>query len=180
MTGTGRPSAFYACWYRLDGRDGYLLWYEGPETEAQDRVVVDENGRVPVFRALDELKAMAPRRGFDVIDEAPVQHDLDALGRWLTDPRVDNVEPDVLLAGWNIFGDIAISVGATFDPDPDTTIDLYQKLFWGNNLPAMTPPGERYVPTWTEVEIARMVDVLSEGLRLFREVLRDDTPLGET
>jgi hypothetical protein len=46
--------------------------------------------------------------------------------------------------------------------------DIYDKVFFGNNLPSMTPPGEHYVPAWSEEEIDRLSRVLTGGLRLFR------------
>ena len=48
---------------------------------------------------------------------------------------------------------------------------IYDKLFWGCNLPSMTPPGMHYEPTWSPEEITTVVEVLHSGLRLLRDAI---------
>ena len=43
----------------------------------------------------------------------------------------------------------------------------YDKLFWGCNLPPVTPPGERYVPRWRPDELADLRRVMRAGLDLW-------------
>jgi hypothetical protein len=62
----------------------------------------------------------------------------------------------ILLDGWNIMEDLIRTVGQESDllslrcPVLDK---LYEKLFWGNNLPAVTPEGASYSPIWMQEEI---------------------------
>jgi hypothetical protein len=49
----------------------------------------------------------------------------------------------------------------------------YDKLFWGNNLPVVTPPGEFYVPAWSDEELAELHRILSDGMRLIRVAVRE-------
>ena len=59
-------------------------------------------------------------------------------------------------AAWNLFIDVAHSVGdagASYLASNAVLGHEYEKLFFGNNLPAMTPPGEHYTPTWTDDEL---------------------------
>lgn len=161
----------YACWYRLDRQDGYLLWFDRKGDEPWDGVYVDGQGRVPALSTRARLRVFAASLGIGVVDEEPLMHDLDALETWLVNPMSDSIDCDVLLTAWNIFGDLAHSLRAPFDSEPDATIDLYQKLVWGNNLPALTPPGEHYVPSWDENEAARLAALLSGGLQIFRSAV---------
>jgi len=75
----------------------------------------------------------------------------------------------VLLNAWNLFGDIATSVDAEFDSDRQLSQRVYEKLFWGNNLPSVTPPGKHYTPLWNEDELSLMRAILGHGLDIFRK-----------
>jgi hypothetical protein len=83
-----------------------------------------------------------------------------------------NPNPELLLDAWNLFGDVARSVGVPLDDRSAERHTLYDKLFAANNLPAVTPPGERYEPRWSESELAGLREVLAEGIQVFRAALR--------
>ena len=75
---------------------------------------------------------------------------------------------DTLRSGWLTTG------GKTkaFEADLGECVQrVYDKLFFGNNLPAMTPPGEHYDPTWSDAEIRILCSVIAAGLHLFRSHL---------
>jgi hypothetical protein len=76
----------------------------------------------------------------------------------------------VLLDAWNFLGDALEPTddGGQFDAVSDEASDVYEKLFWSCNLPAVTPPGERFLPMWRTEEgdtIRRVLEVGVEGLR---------------
>src|SRR5580698_5837117 len=71
-------------------------------------------------------------------------HDIDTAERWLD----ANIEPDcrLLLAIWNLAGDVARRVSEPHD-DRGAILDVvYDKLFLGSNLPSVTSPGEQHHP----------------------------------
>ena len=77
------------------------------------------------------------------------------------------------LAVWNLFGGIARSspdAGASFRAQDGHLGALYEKLFWGNNLPAITPEGEHVTPEWSSAEVTSLGRVLREGLDLLVRV----------
>lgn len=45
---------------------------------------------------------------------------------------------------------------------------IYDKLFHGCNLPAMTPDGEHYVPEWSASETAALKQLLMLGIAELR------------
>jgi hypothetical protein len=59
-------------------------------------------------------------------------------------------------------------MGGDFDSDKDLTHEVYEKLFQGMNLPAVTPESKQCQPTWAKDEIELMRQVLLHGLSLFR------------
>jgi hypothetical protein len=158
---------YFRLWYRLDGADGYLIWFSNEE----DGVVVAPNGTAPAFRDLAALQAYADSQHLDLLIEEPILHDLDNVAAWLARP-VHAIDCDVFLTAWNLFADLAASTGAGFAPDDERTRQIYEKLFWDNNLPSMTPPGERYVPRWSAAERRTLRAVLGSGLALFRGRVR--------
>ena len=79
--------------------------------------------------------------------------------------RIDCAE---FLAAWNLFEDISHSLKSTFDPDHALTQKIYDKLFYGNNLPVITPEGKFYIPLWTGRELVIIHHVMKTGLEMFR------------
>ena len=168
MTDT-TSNTYYCLWYRLDGTDGYLIWY----SNNHDGVVVQLGGTVPSFRSPALLHDYAAAHQIVIAEEEPMLHDLDCIEAWLCTPTISSViDCDAFLAAWNLFGDISVSVNGNFDRDHKKTQNIYDKLFWGNNLPAITPPGKHYTPIWSDEELQVLREVLANGLQLFRQVIR--------
>jgi hypothetical protein len=159
----------YQVRYRLDGAESYLIWF----SDESDGVVVELDGSVPTFRTQPDLWTYAERRGLALEAEEPSEFDLDAVERWLSRPDRGAIECAHFLDAWNLFGDIASSKGcAAFETASRSAGVVYDKLFWGNNLPAVTPPGEHYVPAWSDAEVAELHRILSDGMALVRELGR--------
>jgi hypothetical protein len=163
---------YFPLFYRLGTEQRYLLWV----SNEHDSVAVDAGGFVPSFRDLTALRQYTDLNHFNIESGEPVLHDLEWVATWVMAPvaPVDCVEA---LAAWNLFGDIAVSIpgrGIAFRKLADSQIvrPIYDKLFWGNNLPAMTPKGERYVPEWSQDELRSLVEVMTAGLELFASCVR--------
>lgn len=169
---------YYPYWYHLDKADFYLLWCTDISDDGTDPdgVVLDETGFILTFRHVDDLRAEAARRGFRVepgMNQEPL--DLDALERWLASARKTTVDCETFLNAWNLFSDLATTVqGRTAHTDGQREGRIYDKLFWGNNLPALTPPGKHYEPIWSKSEVGKMRNVLKKGTGLFRARLGPD------
>jgi len=160
---------YYKCWYRLSYADSYLIWYSNDT----DGVFVDPNGIVLSFRSIDAVRIFAEERGIAVENEEPILHNLDIVKRWLDKPKTSTVDCVEFLAAWNLFGDVAHSINdntaSVFLKNEKMGNKLYDKLFWGNNLPAMTPEGHSYIPLWTNVQIELIQEILTNGLNMFEK-----------
>jgi hypothetical protein len=70
----------------------------------------------------------------------------------------------MLLESWNALDDMARSIGTSPIPSDKSlkgkAKSIYDKLFYGNNLPSVTPPGEKYRVTLTREELAVLRVVL--------------------
>jgi hypothetical protein len=162
----------YEVRYRLDGVDSYLIWFSNDS----DGVVVESDGSVPSFRAQSELCDYAERRGMvmEPEPEEPIIFDFDSVEQWLNTPDRGAIDCVLFLNAWNLSGDIASSTGnAAFERHSRSLGGVYDKLFWGNNIPVVTPPGEHYVPAWSDEELAELHWILSDGMRLIRNAVRE-------
>lgn len=163
--------SYYRLLYKLDGRNAFLIWFSNDP----DGVVV-QDGRMLSFSSDDLLCQFAAQAGLALADETPRLHDLDSVQAWLSCPHRDTIDCSATLSAWNLFGDIARSLptaGAGFSALDRAHDGIYEKLFFGNNLPAVTPEGEHYEPSWPDDEITAFVAILDRGLRLFRLVRQE-------
>lgn len=87
---------------------------------------------------------------------------LDGL-EWLLElPASDEICTELLNA-WNLFNDIARSVGASLDDSGPEASKCYDKLFYGTNLESITPVGEHYSPEFTDEERLLVAEILNRG-----------------
>lgn len=173
---------YYPYWCHLDGADAYFLWFTGDAADGSgpDGILLDEAEHVVTFRRLDDLRDYASHRGLSVAEVNPQPLDLDAVERWLAAARKTTVDCVTFLNAWNLFSDLASAVrGGPAHIDDRREGRIYDKLFWGNNLPALTPRGKHYTPIWSKSEVGRMRNVLAKGMLLLRDRLcSSDTALG--
>lgn len=155
----------FAPWYRLARQDRYLLWY----SNEADGVVIDASGHIPVFVDQTSLRDYATTHTLPIKQEEPILHDLDAVTKWLQRKRPTLPECNTFLSAWNLFSDVAASVEGDFDFNKASTREIYNKIFWGSNLPALTPPDQQYTPHWSRRDYRTMREVLRGGLSLFRK-----------
>jgi hypothetical protein len=143
-----------------------MIWYGGES----DGVLLSESDRIALFASRDELVRYATDRNLGLEAEVGIVYDFDDLSRWLANAVSETVDCEFLLNMWNMCADVAGSLGAGLE-EPEAAMPIYDKLFRGCNLPSMTPPGERFKPSWSVDEIAVMSDVLSGGLNVFRRAV---------
>lgn len=69
--------------------------------------------------------------------------------------------------------DICNCVGRPLGFHGKTSNRLYDKLFFGSNIPGVTPPGEFYRPAWSRRELRKLHQVFERGLRTVDAALAD-------
>ena len=166
---------YYPLWYRLDGVNRYLIWISREEvSEDLDGVWLDSNGVIPVFRSMNALLAYAQNQQITFENGELNLHNLDVVKRWLKVKRSKvqgptSIDCVAFLGAWNFFADVSRSLGGGFDADRERTQKIYSKIFYGNNLPAITPEGEHYIPRWSNREKRVIREIMAQGLALLRE-----------
>ena len=160
---------YYILWYRLDDKDSYLIWFS---TENDDGVLVDKNGFVPSFNDVKTLRDYSNQKKIILKDEEPVIHNLELIENWLCENNSAINDYNEVLNTWNLFEDISISTNGNFNSDRELTKKIYEKIFWGCNIPAVTPEGESFTPTWTKMELKIVRETLIFGFQMFREKIK--------
>lgn len=143
----------------------FLLWYE--DKNGNDCVYA-LNNMVQTFETECIAHKRAEALGLNCAGDC--LYDADRLKRWI-EAHEKTVDCGFFLEFWNLFGDVAYSVGMRFEPVRTRRSNrVYNKLFFGLNLPAVTPPGKEYVPLWTKKERKLLRSLMSFGLNMLCEV----------
>ena len=135
---------YFPLLYRLQGEKSYLIWI----SNEQDSVAVDSDGFVVSFPYLTSLRQYADLKRYRPETEEPVFHDLDWVATWNMRPG-EPANCGEALAAWNLFSDVSASIpsrGVAFKTLDSQFPFIYDKLFWGNNLPSVTPEANSTSP----------------------------------
>lgn len=163
---------YFALPYKLRGKKRYLIWISNDKTS----IATDRGRFLLSFGSLSDLRQYAKLSQYTLETEKSRTHDLGWVATWAKQPT-QPIKCNPALDAWNLFDDVAESVPApAFRAKSAQSTPTYKKLFWGSNLPSMTPPGRRFVPKWSEKEIHSLADVLGTGLGLFASVIRNLPP----
>ncbi len=133
---------------------------------------------VQAFDSESSLAEYSRGAGHDISPEALAFFDLDRVGEWLADPRPDTLDAVLLLNTWNLIEDYLRSTCNNDVEQSLGAVELYDKLFWANNLLAVTPPGERFDPSWTIEEMTELAGILTEPYKRLCEAF--DTEVANT
>jgi len=154
----------HALGVRLDGRTRFLIWVGGDE----DRVL-SRGDTALAFGDPAALQTYAEDHHLTLSSTVSDVVDLDEVAAWLDSD--EPLDPVLLLNVWNVSWDIASGTGRVLAHRSPELHRIYNKLFAANNLPAVTPPGEIYVPEWTDDELVQLRLVVRQGLALVRSAV---------
>jgi hypothetical protein len=170
VSSVAEATHFYTCRVRLNDRLAFVAWYDG----SPDGFLRDHDGSLMASEALHGLEAAARPDGFTPVVGEPIDYDFDRIRAWCAAPEAAQVDCKSFLDAWNFFDDLAGLHGGADTPYTRLSraeAGCYDKLFWGNNLPAVTPTGERFIPSWNPSELDGLARVMGAGLELVQAQL---------
>lgn len=104
---------------------------------------------------------------------------------WFSDNRdafiektcLNDIDCNLILRFWNIASDMAYTLKESFIGDDDgmdcVILDVYNKLFYGTNPPALKKDSpEVYIPKWTKEERLILSNVMDDAIRIFYKYLK--------
>jgi hypothetical protein len=154
----------------MNGADTFVLWYQ----DERDGFVRDPDGQLLAARSLEALASAASELGLSLVQDGPSLYDFDKLREWCVRTEAAGVDCAAFLNAWNFFDDLArLHEDRQWDYAKlsQRASQTYDKLFWGNNLPSVTPPGERFTASWSAEELEEIRLVMEAGLRLLKAEL---------
>ena len=152
----------FSCELSWHGRRAFFIWLSNDH----DCVVLDSAGSIRLFDSLESLSQFVLAEGLTLSQEESSLWDFDNVLSWCSDPHPP-VDCSQLLNAWNMLADIHASRGKTNDllSNADQRGGaIYEKLFWGCNLPAVTPEGQKFEPIWSVEECRSLAQLLRLGL----------------
>lgn len=161
---------YYMIVCRMKVHDRFLIWYSS--REGDDGLVTSDNGQLLSLNEGSSAKRYASESGLDLDPGDAPLYDVNELDDWINN-RSQPTDCELLVDFWNLFADIAASVPheSRFRALDRSEPKIYDKLFFGNNLSVMTPPGKEYEPLWSDAEVSHIVEVMTAGLQLLKEAV---------
>lgn len=154
----------YPHWIQFQGHRLGLVWQTDDEAghEGDTDGVLVSKGKIVLAHTQKDFSELAKQH--NVILEAGNEEpqNLDGIEELLTLPASDDICAQLLNA-WNLLGDIARSVNASLDDQGPEADKCYDKLFYGTNLPSITPPGGHYSPYFEDQEQRVITEILGRG-----------------
>jgi hypothetical protein len=159
---------YYLLWYRLDGRDKYLIWISD-RTDA----VYTEKKQVPVFETPTALSAYAAGKGIRLVEETPILHHFDSVEKWLENP-LQEVNCIDCMNVWNLIKDLSFTLRLKFKGNLDEPInrETYDKICQNNTIPAFVEGAVQGGKTnLREKERKWLTEVMAQALEIARKLL---------
>lgn len=155
----------YPLWIQFRGQRIGLVWQTDDGTGVADSdtdCALVKDGHIVSVRTSEEFVTVARQYELELEEVSGETQNLDELERLLELPASDEICAK-LLDGWNLFKDIARSVGASLDDSGPKASKCYDKCFYGTNLESITPVGEHYSPEFTKEEQLLITEIFNRG-----------------
>ena len=141
----------------------YTLWY----TNDVDGLL-NENKEMKYFNNENELNNYCVNKKINIEPDSIVLYNIDEINKTKSDIYV-NINCEYILNLWNITADIAETIGITFYGNENKITNIYNKVFYGNNLPSLRGDNEEYIPSWNKKEINILIKVLDDCYKIFEQ-----------
>lgn len=134
-----------------------LLW----ESSSKGDVFLTKDNNIPyIADDIQDAKKIFSELPFNIIWSDAATMDFDMFWKELNDLNIkkpsDEKTCDVILNGWNFIEDLIRTFSLDGLREKLTDLQLnkaYKKIFYGNNIEAVTPNDYSYNPLWEEEEI---------------------------
>ncbi len=165
------PLCHYRCRVRHRDQLIFVVW----RSNEHDDFLRDANGHLLTAPDLESLAATMRALGLQWEEVEPIEYDFDRIREWCAAPDAAGVDCPAFLNAWNFFDDLSRSLAGTDTPYgrlSRNAEERYDRLFWGSNLPAMTPSGCRFGAVWSAEDLSEIRLVMLAGLKLVETELR--------
>lgn len=144
--------------YIHKGKKRILVWQSNED--GHDNFKIDDNNLLISAVTKIELNKLlgtqAENLNWEYYNEINFDKFLNSLKNLKSGTYSKEVTCNTLIEGWNFIEDLAYTLGLDQELDKlnsPTMKKVYNKCFFGNNLPSITPERKSYNPIWREEEI---------------------------
>lgn len=154
----------YPHWIQFQGHRLGLVWQTDDEAgdEGDSDGVLLHKSQIVWARTQEDFLELARQSNITLEAGNEATQNLDGIEELLQLPASEDTCTHLLNA-WNLLADIARSVNASLDDRGPEADKCYDKLFYGTNLPSITPPGEDYSPHFDDYEQRVITEILDRG-----------------
>lgn len=151
-----------------DNLNEYLIWFYD---ENENSRVFSLHNKIAVFDSERSAYEAMAKLNFQYKDTET--YDLERLEYWvltnsqsqILNPSSAEIDCNFLLNFWNLFDDIFQSLNSEFESQiTKRSRKCYNKLFYGSNLPAITPDECQYTPVFTRKELKFIRLLMKRGI----------------
>jgi len=160
-------SGYVVAWHIFD-RKRYMIWFNGL-SERDWFMKIPQTSALLISTTRAELRRKAIKHNITISRQAAQKIDMDRTFRLLEKLRPCEFIPkrtsEIFLETWNALDDLAHSIGdTTFERISRAKYNdkLYQKIFYANELPAVTPKGEHYKAVLSKSETTHIKTLLHD------------------
>ena len=162
---------YYVLNFLLNGKQLNALWFSDKEN---NDLLLSENNKILLFKSNTKIEENSIMIN-DSIQYTEFVYNFDKINdenRWVRKAKksymdkedffeIDNI---YILSLWNILKDVFTTIQIEFIGDDYKYDDIYNKIFFGNNCPSVTPKDKEYIPLWKIKEINSIKKVINEGI----------------
>ena len=158
---------YYPYFATIDNGRYILIWYKD---SVKGDVFLKANGKPVVGLNKSDIEKQLRNKKLRIEWSQAADVDLDALppviNKMSRTHSSNKKQSNLLLNAWNFFEDLTRTFGIekTFSSFKNPLLDkVYDKLFWGSNLKAVTPANTSYSPIWDDEEIRALQFFLTKA-----------------
>lgn len=161
---SNKNAKLYCVWFSNEESDGFFL------SDSALRIFPSE------CAAFEFLTAF-PSYGKEI---KTTTYDIDVIKQIIC--RTEPFSAHTILDFWNIIGDLASSIKVPYEGNTKDSLtnSVYDKLFYGNNLPEINTSDCVYVPQFTSEEYARLITILLNGIAIVEGIVGSSGSVGLT
>lgn len=142
----------------------YSIWVSDDED-----YVVTKEGQILFFDTIELLEQYEKDNRIKVNKNEEIQYNLDKMLIWCLGKDEYECGCEEILNLWNISHDVANSVNKYFLGDESVYDELYEKVFYANDLFSSNPAPHDSVSEFSENEVLNIRKILKNGIEIIIE-----------
>lgn len=143
----------------------YFLW----KTDEKDEFLTKKR-KIIFWKNIENVKKFVQRNHLVFAHREEIVYNIDLCESWCySSSKI--VDCNMVLDLWNIFFDLHNSISEDFIGATEEFDEIYDKLFYGNNLSTINVTNKKYIPTFTDHEIEQIKKVLRSGIIVLKNIV---------